>query len=104
MSQGVWVITYSLVVYFLSLIMIRNKFHQAQQNIFKHHFKQQLHFIYTIRPGRGSHFMAIRFHNSHPQSHRQNVRCLLYVRQLKQAQDNYQTYTQKDNLNSLFGL
>ena len=48
--------------------------------------------------------MALRFHNSHPQSHRQNVRCLLYVRQLKQAQDNYQTYTQKDNLNSLFGL
>ena len=48
--------------------------------------------------------MALRFHNSHPQSYRQNVRCLLYVRQLKQAQDNYQMYTQKDNLNSLFGL
>ena len=36
--------------------------------------------------------------------HHQNLRCWLYAQQLKQAQDNYQTYIQKDTLNSLFGL
>ena len=51
-----------------------------------------------------SNFMVLRFHNPHPQPHRPNLRCLLYVQQLKQAQDNHQTYTEKDNINSPFGL
>ena len=46
----------------------------------------------------------LHFHNPRPQAHRQNLRCWLYAQQLKQAQDNYQTYIQKDTLNSLLGL
>ena len=32
--------------------------------------------------------MVLRFHDLHPQFHRQNLRCWLYMQQLKQAQDN----------------
>ena len=46
----------------------------------------------------GLNFMVLRFHNPRPQVHRQNLRCWLYAQQLKQAQENYQTYTQKDSL------
>ena len=41
----------------------------------------------------GLNFMVLRFHNPRPQVHRQNLRCWLYAQQLKQAQENYQTYT-----------
>ena len=44
------------------------------------------------------------FYNPPPQVHRQNLRSWLYAQQLKQAQDNHQTYTQKDSLNSPFDL
>ena len=46
----------------------------------------------------------LHLHNPRPQDHHQNLRCWLYAQQLKQVQDNYQTYTQKGTLNSLFGL
>ena len=46
----------------------------------------------------------LHFHNPRPQAHRQNLRRWLYAQQLIQAQDNYQTYTQKDSLNSPFDL
>ena len=46
------------------------------------------------------------FHNPHFHGlvHHQNLHCWLYAQQLKQAQYNYQVYTQKDSLNSPFDL
>ena len=46
----------------------------------------------------------IRFHKPRPQIHRQNLRCWLHAQQLKQAQINYQTYTQKDSLDLPFDI
>ena len=46
----------------------------------------------------------LHFHNPYPQVHHQNLRCWLYAQQLRQAQDNHQTYTQNDSLNSQFDL
>ena len=40
----------------------------------------------------------LHFHNPHPQAHQQNLRRWLYAQQLIEEQDNYQTYTLKDNL------
>ena len=50
--------------------------------------------------------MVLRLHNPHFRGliHRQNLCCWLYVQQLKQAQDNHQTHTQKDSLNPPFDL
>ena len=48
--------------------------------------------------------MVLRFYDPHPQVHGQNRRCWLYAHQLKQTQDNHQTYIQKDSLNSPFDL
>ena len=66
-------------------------------NIFKRH-----NFIHTLRPRRGSNFMILfnHFHNPHFHGlvHRQSLTCSPYVQPLKQAQENYQTYTLKDNL------
>ena len=42
--------------------------------------------------------MDLRLHNPRPQAHHQDLDSWLYVQQLKQAQDNYQTYTQKGSL------
>ena len=37
-------------------------------------------------------------YNPHLQVHRQDLSCSLYAQPLKQAQENYQKYTLKDNL------
>ena len=48
--------------------------------------------------------MVLRLHNPLPQAHSQDLGCWQPMQQLKQAQDNHQTYTQKDSLNSPFDL
>ena len=44
------------------------------------------------------------FHNPRSQFNCQNLGCWLYAKQLKQAQDNYQTYTRKDSPGQPFDL
>ena len=50
------------------------------------------------------HIFFNHFHNPNFQVHGQDLSYWLYVQQLKQAQENYQTYTQKDNLGLLFDI
>ena len=51
-----------------------------------------------LRPTTGPEFFFNQFHNPHFQVHHQELSCSLYAQPLKQAQENYQVYTLKDNL------
>ena len=80
-------------------LMCTNQFHGTcfeTSHSFYSHPKVQARVRFYGLP-KGILFM-LHFHNPHPQVHRQNLRCWLYAKQLKQAQDNHQTYTQKDKL------
>ena len=67
------------------------------QNAF---FNKELIILFIpLGPGEIPHF-----HIPHFQVHHQDLRCWLYVQQLKQAQDNYQMYKQKDSPGQLFDL
>ena len=80
-------------------LMCTNQFHGTcfeTSHSFYSHPKVQARVRFYGLP-KGILFM-LHFHNPHPQVQRQNLRCWLYAKQLKQAQDNHQTYTQKDKL------